>query len=67
MKDGVAGAAALKPDLVGGKGLQEKAAGLYWWPPNLNNSELLIPVEFKANWPELVRQAASGDVYTLPL
>ena len=63
VKDGVAGAAALKPDLVGGKGLQDKdltrASGLYWRPPNPNNAELLIPVEVKASWPELVRQAGT--------
>ena len=63
VKDGVAGAAALKPDLVGGKGLQDKdltrASGLYWRPSNPNNSQLLILVEVKASWPELVRQAGT--------
>ena len=63
VKDGVAGAAAFKPDLVGWKGLQDKdltkATGLYWRPPNLNNSQLLTPVEVKRSWPELVRQAGT--------
>ena len=63
VKDNVAGAAALKPDLIGGKGLQDrdltKARGLYWRPPNPTNHQLLIPVEVKGSWPELVRQAGT--------
>ena len=63
VKDGIAGAAALKPDLVGGKGLQEKdttkATGLYWRPPNPINHQLQIPVEVKGGWAELVRQAGT--------
>ena len=63
MKDGVAGAAALKPDIAGVKGLQDrdtiKAAGLYWRPPKLSDYGLLIPVEVKSGWPDLVRQAGT--------
>src|SRR5271156_221298 len=63
MKDGVAGAAALKPDIAGVKGSQDedtiKEAGLYWRPPKSGDYQLLIPVEVKSGWPNLVRQAGT--------
>jgi hypothetical protein len=63
VKDGVTGAVALQPDLVGGKRLQNKdltkATGLYWQPPNLINYQLLIPVKVKGSWPELICQAGT--------
>ena len=70
MKDGVAGAAALKPDIAGVKGLQDgdtiKAAGLYWRPPNLDAYKLLIPVD--RDQERLAKLGSSSrDVCTLPL
>ncbi|KAJ7211362.1 hypothetical protein GGX14DRAFT_624497 [Mycena pura] len=65
--DGIEAAASLKPDLVGGEDFLAKVNShnvLYWSPPDppdpLNPyPPILIPVEIKNNWPELVRQAAT--------
>ena len=64
MADGIAGASPLKPDLGAGKGLPKRdtiktGGGLYWRPPESSNYQLLIPVEVKGNWAELVCQAGT--------
>ncbi|KAJ3810046.1 hypothetical protein F5876DRAFT_42624 [Lentinula aff. lateritia] len=66
--DSVDGASPVKPDLVGGKKFMAfadsddckvKSARLYWNPPVKNTSPILLPVEVKDNWIELVCQAAT--------
>ena len=69
MVDDIAGIKPLKPHLAGGKSLPKseiiiKAAGLYWQPPSSSDHQLLIPVELKNNWPDLVCQAGM-DAYCL--
>jgi hypothetical protein len=63
-QDGCSGEHRLKPDLAGGIDLpgrnEIKAnAGLYWRRPGLNEHELLLPVEVKRGWNDLVRQAGT--------
>ena len=63
-EDGCCGEHHLKPDLVGGIDLPKREeikanGGLYWRRPGLNEHELLLPVEVKAGWKDLVRQAGS--------
>ncbi|KAH7868640.1 uncharacterized protein C8R40DRAFT_1177593 [Lentinula edodes] len=67
-QDSVDGASPVKPDLVGGKKFMAfadsddckvKSARLYWNPPDKNTSPILLPVEVKDNWIELVCQAAT--------
>ena len=65
-QDGYSGEHCLKPGLAGGINLPEREeikadGGLYWRRPglNLNEHELLIPVEVKKGWKELVRQAGT--------
>ena len=64
MEDGCCGEHHLKPDLAGGIDLPAKEkikanGGLYWRRPGLNEHELLLPVEVKAGWKDLVRQAGT--------
>ena len=59
-----AGGPHLKPDLAGGINLPEKDkikanGGLYWRRPCSNEHELLLPVEVKKGWNDLVRQAGT--------
>ena len=63
-QDGYSGEHGLKPGLAGGIDLPEREeikadGGLYWRRPGLNEHELLIPVEVKKGWKELVRQAGT--------
>ncbi|KAJ3862498.1 hypothetical protein EV359DRAFT_83285 [Lentinula novae-zelandiae] len=67
-QDSVDGASPVKPDLVGGKKFMAfadsddckvKSARLYWNPPDKNTPPILLPVEVKDNWIELVCQAAT--------
>ena len=63
-EDGCCAEHPLKPDLAGGIDLQGKGkikanGGLYWRRPGLNEHELLLPVEVKAGWKDLVRQAGT--------
>lgn len=58
-QDGIAGASALKPDLAGV--LWEFGQDNIWWatPPGHSTPSLLLPVEVKNNWPELIKQAGT--------
>ncbi|KAJ3915809.1 hypothetical protein F5877DRAFT_81494 [Lentinula edodes] len=67
-QDSVNGASPTKPHLVGGKKFMAfadsddckvKSAQLYWNTPDKNASPILLPVEVKDNWIELVCQAAT--------
>ena len=63
-QDGCSGENRLKPDLAGGidlpgKEMIKKNGGLYWRRPGLSEHELLIPVEVKKKWKDLVRQAGT--------
>ena len=63
-QDGCFDGYPLKPDLAGGINLPERKeiktnGGLYWRRPGSNGHELLIPVEVKAGWQDLVRQAGT--------
>jgi hypothetical protein len=54
----------LKPDLAGGINLPEteeikENGGFYWRRPGPNGHELLLPVEVKAGWRDLVRKAGT--------
>ena len=54
----------LKPGLAGGIDLPEREkikanGGLYWRRPGSNEHEILLPVEIKRDWKELVRQAGT--------
>ena len=57
-EDAAEGAAALKPDLVGGLGLipGEKVA---WSPRSPSTKQVLLPVEVKEDWAPIVHQAAT--------
>ena len=57
-EDGVEGAAALKPVLVGGLGLVpgEKVA---WSPQSPSTKQVLLPVEVKKDWAPMIHQAAT--------
>jgi hypothetical protein len=63
-QDGCPGEHRLKPDLAGGidlPGREEIKAngGLFWRRQGSNRHELLIPVEVKKGWKDLVRQAGT--------
>ncbi|KAJ3806496.1 hypothetical protein F5876DRAFT_49930 [Lentinula aff. lateritia] len=67
-QDSVDGASPAKPHLVGGKNFMAfadsddckvKSAQLYWNPHDKNTSPILLPVEVKDDWIELVCQAAT--------
>ena len=57
-RDGVEGASPVKPDLVGGLGL-EPGELVAWSPPDTSIDQVLIPVEVKPNWAPMVVQAAT--------
>ena len=62
--DGIEGAAPLKPDIVGAKGTSEHGLGeqRFCWDPQAVAKpcqRVLIPVEVKSDWRELVSQAAT--------
>ncbi|KAF9778744.1 hypothetical protein BJ322DRAFT_1092398 [Thelephora terrestris] len=60
MMDGIEGAAVLKPDIVGGKGIS-KSGGHHWWKPLAGQPacQVMLPVEVKNCWRKLVAQAAT--------
>ena len=59
--DGVEGAASLKPDITGGKGISVLAGErLYWKPPaDKPAHKITLPVEVKKQWRAMVAQAAT--------
>ncbi|KAJ6630936.1 hypothetical protein B0H10DRAFT_1979950 [Mycena sp. CBHHK59/15] len=61
MVDGVGGAAALKPDLAGGNGVDVLGTNtLYWSPPEGHKGpHMQLPVEVKKNMRDLVSQSAT--------
>ena len=63
-QDGYSDGPYIKPNLAGGINLPERDeikadGGLYWRRPGSNGHELLIPVEVKKGWNDLVRQAGT--------
>jgi len=56
--DRVEGASPVKPDLVGGLGL-EPGGHVAWSPPDTSIDQVLIPVEVGASWAPMVAQAAT--------
>ena len=56
--DGVEGASPVKPDLVGGLGLEpdERVA---WSPQDSHTKQVLLPVEVKKDWARMVHQSAT--------
>ncbi|KAI0754535.1 hypothetical protein C8Q80DRAFT_1139655 [Daedaleopsis nitida] len=58
-KDGVEGAAPLKPDLVGVASGEAGDLVCYWSPPDSGKSGILLPVEVKKSWTEIIKQAAT--------
>lgn len=60
MVDGIEGAAALRPDIVGGKGISESRGGHCWKPlADQPACQVMLPVEVKNCWRKLVAQAAT--------
>ncbi|KAF9644543.1 hypothetical protein BDM02DRAFT_3190520 [Thelephora ganbajun] len=61
MVDGVDGAAALKPDITGGKVISAlREQRLYWNPPpGKHTHRITLPVEVKRQWRSMVSQAAT--------
>jgi hypothetical protein len=59
--DGVEGAAFLKPDITGGKGISVLAEErLYWKPPaEKPTHRITLPVEVKKHWRAMISQAAT--------
>ncbi|KAJ3983677.1 hypothetical protein F5890DRAFT_1566305 [Lentinula detonsa] len=59
-KDGIEGAQPLKPDGAGVLGFgADKLDNLFWSPPAEGGEQIVIPVEVKDNWSELLLQAAT--------
>ncbi|RPD65743.1 hypothetical protein L227DRAFT_540670 [Lentinus tigrinus ALCF2SS1-6] len=73
MKDGIDGAASLKPDLVAGNGVPGTKPACYWSMPSDhvdNGMEVLVAVEVKDSWNGIVTQAgtyARAQVSAMPL
>ena len=60
MADGTEGAAVLKPDIAGGNGVSNLRDRLYWKPPaDKPAHRIMLPVEVKKTWKEMVSQAAT--------
>ena len=61
MADKVEGAASLEPDIVGGNGISKFRDDSFYWkaPADKPTHQLMIPVEVKENWQEIVSQAAT--------
>jgi len=58
--DRIEGSAPLKPDVVGGPGISGLKEGLYWNPPKKQPARrLMVPVEVKGQWEDMVAQAAT--------